>query len=228
MNETNLQQKQSEIEESVELNNTLESSVPQQAVSEVFTLFPRLAEIGTTEQYELYLQNIFPQSHFKEIVWHFSNANFINEGFKPVQPNFDTLNSIPGIYNFSTNRDFVSRYGGIAYAVVVDLQQPIYEESSGEYADDMDRTISEALYKIGKKNDDNPLAPGYDEKLKDTDGVINDISGETYVKKHPVTGREYGGIPAQKVVTVFRAEQIHILGSDKDQKAFESFVNLQK
>jgi hypothetical protein len=202
--------------------NGPERIVIKEAVDFVFREHPELAEVGTREQYMSYIDGIFPESVFKEVVYHNSNAQFKNEGFKPKKPNFDTLNSIEGVYNFSSNRRFTERYGIHTYAVILDVRHPIEDRSTGEYVDDIDRPLSEALFKIGKQTE-NPIAPRYDESLKDTDAVINRISGDDYIEKHPRTGQEWG-IPPQTVVSVFHEAQIHILGSQTDVQKFQEFV----
>lgn len=203
--------------------NKAERKPVKEGVDFVFEQHPELASIGTKEQYTQYIETIFPESKFKEVVYHNSEAEFKNEGFKPVKPNFDTLNSIEGVYNFSSNRTFTQRYGSNTYAVILDIHNPIEGTSSGEYVDDMDRPLSEALFKIGKRTDKNPLAPEYDKTLKNTDAVINRISGEHYIAEHPRSKQEMG-IPQQVIVSVFNENQIHILGSESDVIKFQEFV----
>lgn len=198
----------------------LSKSEQDKNIREVFMLHPELQEIGTKEQYVKYLETIFPESVVKDILWHYSDAMFKDEGFKPMKPNFDTLNSLENIYNFSTNKTFVTRFGEYAYPVLLNIKKPYETSSTGEYVDDMDRPLSEALFKIGKQTEKNILAPKYDEKLKDRDAVINSISGEDYVERHPVSGKEFG-IPNQKIITVFNKDQIHILGSQSDFEKFK-------
>lgn len=205
--------------------NGIESENQQvkKGVDFVFSQNPELSSVGTIEEYSQYLETIFPDSKFREIVYHSSDAEFKNDGFKPMKPNFETLNSIEGVYNFSSNLEFAQRYGMNTYAVLLNTQKPIKEFSSGEYGDDMDRPLSEALFKCGKQTRGNVLAPEYDESLKDTDAVINFILGEDYVAKHPVTGKEIG-LPRQTIASVFHADQIHILGSTLDTQKFQEFV----
>lgn len=203
--------------------NQVEKPEIKEGINFVFEQHPELQKIGTKEQYSEYLYNIFPDSTFKEIVYHNSDADFRDEGFKPMNPNFDTLNSIIGIYNFSSNREFAKRYGKNTYAVILNIHRPIEETTSGEYADDMDGPLSEALFRIGKQTNDNLFAPKYDETLVDSDAVINYISGEGYIAKHPVSGGEMG-IPHQTVLSVFNENQIHILGSKSDIERFKEFV----
>jgi hypothetical protein len=203
--------------------NEAETVSIEKSVDFVFEQHPELASIGTKEQYASYLETIFPESRFKEVVYHNSDAEFKDEGFKPKAANFDTLNSIEGVYNFSSNKDFAQRYGKNTYAVVLDIRHPLEETSSGEYADDMDRSLSKALFKIGKQTAENPFSPQYDESLKETDAVINNISGEGYVAQHPKTGNEIG-LPPQIIVSVFHENQIHILGSKSDIEEFSEFV----
>lgn len=57
-----------------------------EAVKKVFDLAPELAEIGDEREYLEYVDTIFPDSVFNEIVWHNSNAEFKDEGFKPTKP----------------------------------------------------------------------------------------------------------------------------------------------
>jgi len=156
-------------------------------------------------------------------VYHNSDAEFTDEGFKPTKPNFGTLNSIEEIYNFSDNNNFTRRYGKNSYAVVLNVQNPIEVTSSGEFMDDIDRPLSQALFKIGKQAEYNTFAPDYDENLKSVDSVINRISGEHYIANHPRTGEEWG-IPSQTVVSVFHQSRIHILGSASDTQKFQEFI----
>ncbi len=207
--------------------NKLERASVKEGVDFIFEQYPELTSIGTKEQYAQYIESIFPESKFKEVVYHNSDAEFKNEGFKPMKPNFDTLNSIVGVYNFSSNRDFIQRYGKNSYAVVLNVQNPIEDFTSGEYTDDMDRPLSEAMFKIGKQKAENPLSPEYDENLKNTDAVINRISGKDYIAKHPRTGKEWGMAP-QNIVSVFHENQVHILGSASDIQKFQEFVEKEK
>ena len=66
----------------------------------------------------------------------------------------------------------------------------------------MDSVISEGLFRIGKQKIVNNFAPKYEDSLKNTDAIINNISGEGYVKKHSVSGLEVG-IPKQQIISVF-------------------------
>jgi len=209
--------------------NKLENSFTEEQsfkIEEVFKNNPEIAVLfqNNKELFQKYVHSIFPNSKFKEIAFHGSNASFKNEGFKPMKPNFDTLNSIEGVYNFSTNLHFVKRYGENLYFVVLDVKNPIEENTSGEFVDDMDAPLSEALFKMGKQTG-NAFAPKYEESLKDADAVINNIRGEDYVEKHPISGKEMG-VPKQQVISVFKPEQIHILGSKKDIEQAEAWLKM--
>jgi len=185
----------------------------KEGVSELFESNPELAAIGTPEQYSQYLNTVFPDSKVKDIVYHGTDATF--DKFAPTKPKFDTLNSIEGVYNFTTNKEFSKRYGKNILSILLNINKPIQEKTSGEFLDDMDRPLSEALYKIGKQTSKNILAPKYDETLKDTDAVINRIEGDNYA------------LPIQTVISVFEPEQIHILGSKQDIEGFKNFVSTQ-
>ena len=199
----------------------------KEGVDFVFEQNPELASIGSKKEYSEYLESIFTETEIKDIFWHYSNAEFKEDGFKPIKPNFETLNSIPGIYNFSNNRDFLSRYGDKIYSVILNIKDPIIESSTGEYVDDMDGPISRNIFRIGKNIESNLFAPQKDDGLKEKDAVINNISGEGYIKEHPVSKKEMG-IPKQDIVTVFNPSQIHILGSKKDIDGFKNFVESKK
>lgn len=213
--------------DSIEVGNEHEKQSISEGVDFLFAEHPELSSIGTKEQYINYVETIFPESKTKGIYYHSSDASFIDEGFKQMNPNFNTLNSIKGVFNFSSNRQFTKRYGQNTYAVVLDTHNPLEDNSSGEFADDMDRPLSEALYKIGKKDDGNIFAPSHEESLSDIDAVINHIAGEGYMESHPRTGVEWG-IPKQDIVSVFDENKIHILGSKIDLQKFKEFVNGEK
>ncbi len=193
------------------VTHTSERILTREGVDYVFGQNPELASIGTKEQYAQYLESFFPHSKFKGIVYHGSSASFKDEGFKPMKPNFNTLNSIEGVFNFSSDRRFTQQYGSHTYAVILDIRTPIEEETSGECIDDMDKPLSEALYKTGRLPE-NEFSPSYDEALKNADAVINSISGNNW------------SIPPQKIVSVFNQKQIHILGSSFDIQKFREFV----
>jgi len=188
----------------------------------VFEQNPELEKIGDKQQYSKYLETVFPESKVKEIAYHSTDAIF--EKFKPVKPNFDTLNSIEGVYNFTTNAKFSKRYGSKTLPVVLNVTSPIIETTTGEFVDDMDRPLTENLFRIGKQTMDNMFAPKFEEGLKNTDAVINYITGEDYIEKHPISGREFG-LPKQTVISVFDPEQIRILGSKEDVQGFKEFVS---
>ena len=225
---------QEQVKKFAELQKRLNNKEFIEGAKSAYESTPALQELGTQEEYNDYIARVSlgiiknPSSgeynytsQLKDIVYHGTAAEF--EQFKPIKPNFDTLNSIEGIYNFSTNKEFVKRYGKRTITAILNLKNPIKDTTSGEFIDDMDRPLSEALFKTGKQKSKNVLAPKYDESLKDTDGVINNITGEEYVAKHPISGREIG-LPKQAIISVFEPEQIHILGSKQDIEGFKEFV----
>ena len=173
--------------------------------------------------YSEYLDTIFLESQMRDIVYHNSDDEFKDVWFKPMPSKFDTLNSVEGVYNFSTNRKFIQRYGKITYAVLLNIKQAVSDSNSGEYLDDLDRPLSELLFKLWKQRAANMLAPKYDPSLKNTDALIHYITGEEYVEKHPVSGREFG-LPKQTLISVFDPNQIHILWSQRDIAWFKQWI----
>lgn len=217
-----------DLEDNGELGSKIETkeAILKESVNFVFKQNSELLSVGTQEQYIEYIGTIFPASIFKEIAYHGSDADFKDEGFKPIKPNFNTRNSISGVYSFTDNKEFAQKYGKNIYAVVLDVHNPTEESSPGSNLEDMDEPIDKALIKIGKIQANNlEVAVGIgDEKLNNIDGVINHISGKDYFNKHPKTGREYG-LPRQTIITVFHENQTHILGSKADIQKFKEFIS---
>lgn len=217
-----------ELKLEIEKNETKETALKEN-VNFVFKQNPELLSIGMQEQYIEYIKTIFPTSVFKEIAYHGSDADFKNEGFKPMKPNFNARNSISGVYSFTDNKEFAQKYGKNIYAVVLDVRNPVEESSPGDSLSDMDSPIDDALLEIGKIQaiPDNFTAEGEegrdDEKFNNIDGVINHILGINYFIKHPATGREYG-LPRQTIINVLHENQIHILGSKADIQKFKEFA----
>ena len=65
----------------------------------VFTQFPELNKIGTEEEYSEYLDSIFPNSPYKEIVFHGSDKKFESFDNKLIG-----LNTSPDILNYYGKR----------------------------------------------------------------------------------------------------------------------------
>ena len=215
---------QEQVKKFAELQERLSNKEFLEGAKDAYKSTPALQQLGTQEEYNDYIARVSlgiiknPSngeynytSQVKDIVYHGTDAKF--DKFKPTKPKFDTLNSIEGVYNFTTNKEFSKKYGKNILSVLLNISKPIQEKTTGEFIDDMDRPLSQALYKIGKQTSQNILAPKYDESLKDTDAVINKIEGDNYA------------IPVQTVISVFEPEQIHILGSKADIEGFKEFVN---
>jgi len=166
-------------------------------INRVFEQNPDLSKLGTKTQYYKYLQTIFPESKVKDIVYHRSSEKI---------DVFDKTKT----KEINGNRFYFSPF------------------NTGRYGQHVTRAVL---------NIKNLAVPYNDEFIKDVN------------KKHPeyTKGKsKYFYLPAQIYVharkygydgvfsfegtnddeyIVYEPEQIHILGSKKDLKGFQKFVN---
>lgn len=70
------------MKEKIDMYTQEKSPCINKNLDKIFELNPELSIIGSKEQYQKYLQNIFPESQVKDIVWHASLKNFKDEEFK--------------------------------------------------------------------------------------------------------------------------------------------------
>lgn len=76
-------------------------------VEAVFKKYPELVSIGSAQQYSSYLDSIFPNSKFKDIVYHGRSESF--EEFKPTKQRSSLTDFLKGFY-FSTSKGVASTY----------------------------------------------------------------------------------------------------------------------
>lgn len=166
-------------------------------VDYVFESNPKLAEIGTKEQYSQYLDTVFPESQLKDIVYHGgrigiekfrkrNDAEYKKARFSEVTKN--------GIYFTGKRKDaefYIRKWGlfGIKkdfkiYSVLLNIRNQYVAKNIREVS-----TIDDEKYDYLKKNN-------YD--------------GVTFSNNYEIV--------------VFEPDQIHILGSKEDIDGFKFFV----
>lgn len=114
----------------------------KRGIDSVFKLIPELSLIGTQEQYLKYINEIFPQSEIKEVVWHAANEKFdkfnpsfigkntdskIIEGYgqgfyfspdEDVSQRWERPFKIPAVINFSLDEESKNNYNAKTYIVI--------------------------------------------------------------------------------------------------------------
>jgi len=200
---------------------TQQISEAKEGVFEVFKDNPRLASIGTEQQYSEYLNSIFPESKIKDIVYHSTNTKFKEfdtskagsraEGAGVAKTDKGAFGS--GMY-FTPNSQYTKVYGKNTHAVILNIENPkTIINNEGDNTLYTGKTINELWG-------------------KDIDGVIQKI---TDWKKFLYKGNPHGTLkdfqsvglgfkPEIVDVVVSNSEQIHVLGSKKDIQGFKEFV----
>ena len=103
------------------LRNFNENLNVKDGVDSLFKEYPKLADIGTQEQYSQYLDTIFPNSKVKDIVYHASPNKF--EKFKdPSSSGFSHI--------WFAEKPLSSQFGANTYYVLVNLQNPLIQSNS--------------------------------------------------------------------------------------------------
>lgn len=180
------------------------------SIEEVFKMNPKLASIGSKEKYIEYVENIFPKSTIKDVLWHGSNYSFDEFEFKETEnKNYGESKYKKGWFfakdkqtaEFYKDNTFVlkvKKLFGIdknknpkTYAVVVDVQNPMIEDRK------------------------NQRGIGFDE--------VNNAIGkyDSYIAKNVIDP-----VKVTDVLVVFESPQIHILGSEKDINKFRDFTSV--
>jgi hypothetical protein len=190
-------------------------------VQEVFKLCPELSHIGTPEQYEKYLETIFPESKVKEVVYHNSDneiKNFDrNHEFYQIEQNKNRA------FYFSINRDFWKRKNTYPALLSIErLATPDLQEDK-DFVEVINQLHDEG-YEIGYQN---PIT---------IENVISEIQrGSPYVLEIPEISKFlkdhkicYKTPEGGCTYAVFEPEQIHILGSKADVEEFGKFVANEK
>lgn len=190
--------------------NSIEKPSIKEGVDFLFEQHPELAAIGTKEQYSEYLDTIFPESKVKDIVYHGTKAEKI-DNFKLSYGSFGT-----GIY-FQTNHGkyFTDAFGDNVVCVVLNTKQPysFYSNFKGTQGDLPKLWID--LREQHQKNETLAnLADHFNMEVKKLgyDSLSIQMGDGSIVKE-------------DFYHLVFNSEQVHILGSDQDLEDFKEFVS---
>ncbi|MCC7004794.1 hypothetical protein IT397_02660 [Candidatus Nomurabacteria bacterium] len=181
--------------------NKAEKFSTEEGLDFIFEQNPILASIGTKETYKQYLNLIFPESTIKNILYHGTDVDFRNEGFKAMPPSANTRwfteESLGNKFYFTDDLEKAERRyskqngkDGFVLAVVVDFRNPKDDSTyDGTKLDDVDLT-------------------GYDSYVQKATYNIEGKNGQYFV--------------------AFDPGQIHILGSNDDIEKFKEFVEFKK
>ena len=189
----------------------------------VFAEHPELEKIGTKEQYKQYIENIFPESKVKDILYHYSSYDKIKEeGFKYfTETGVATgAGAMEGIWLTKKSTNYWGSHDLNKYAAVINAPHPLdgREESSDE-----SEVVKEykLIYERGTEkeldNDWDPIKKEWDQTKK------------FQLQKNRKAAFQEAGYdsilgPDLEEVAVLDKENIHILGSKSDMEKFNNFV----
>ena len=131
-----------------------------ESVSELFDSNPELANIGTQQLYSQYLEQIFPNSKVKDIVYHGTDTKF--EGFLE-----DNL-------NYFGTQAIAKGYGKNLYPVVIEINKPYYEDGGN-----LSNQSYEDLYnKLDESGSDGFISNGKNLFIPKTEEQIHMLGGK--------------------------------------------------
>ena len=174
----------------------------KEGLDKVFELNPELAEIGTPEEYAMYLTTVFSETQFDDIL-------------------FSSSNRIGGIgSNYLTpDLEYSKKYGSVNKAFIVNLKNPHQAKEFG---------INRATVSILKE--ENPNADGFIgwEGNNIRQDEIGMLEMQGYSRKDAI--KEISKVPRSsgtRTVYVNDRLQKHELGSKKDIQGFKDFASNQ-
>lgn len=169
-------------------------STVKSGVTEVFSSNPELSNIGNQQQYSQYLDTIFPNSKVKDIVYHFGNVSTNN--FDKNFAEVDSAINKKG-FQFATSIRTLLQYG------IKGINDYL---EKGDF--NIKKMIDDKKLQSAILNTDNPFID------KNLGGRLENTN-DAYARLDYNNNGKY---------IVFEPEQIHILGSKQDVKAFKEFV----
>jgi hypothetical protein len=196
----------------------------------VFNENPELSSIGTKEEYSQYLETIFPESKYKEILFHGTRENIKFDKFE-LEKISNARNFGRGVY-FSPSLDKPMLYKGDSGHIissVINTGNPFI--TMNHY---------NGFYKVNDYIKDNEIkisdyAPGYDsvfnfnyldrDSLKKFNDNIIEYTGERDENGMPTYQKEIYKSPELKEVVIENPENIHILGSHTDLERFKGYIS---
>lgn len=110
----------------------------KEGVDFVFEQNPKLAKLGTKEDYSKYIKTIFPESKVKDIVYHGSDERFYNFNKQKLgtSTHKDVIKTVGGFF-FSEDKSEVEQreWGKIIYPVLLNLKNPKADHSKIIYGE---------------------------------------------------------------------------------------------
>tara|TARA_Y100000593_G_scaffold42848_3_gene81975 strand:+ start:3544 stop:17301 length:13758 start_codon:yes stop_codon:yes gene_type:complete len=183
----------------------------KEGVSEVFKENPELSKIGTQQQYSEYLDNIFPDSKVKDIVYHGSDVKFdtFDKSKFSKSDEFGSIVSrlkregevIEGFYFLDKK---TKNYGEVVLPAILNVNK------LKDFGKEIETTIAGFGSDISPRYEKLAVVTPFDleqYRRSNIDGLTGDVKN---------VGQEY---------VVFDTSQIHILGSKKDVQEFKKFVS---
>jgi len=194
----------------------------------VFEQNPDLARIGTKEQYEKYLETIFPGSKIKEIVYHGSRSKTKFEKFNLKFGGMLGRNFGKGIY-VAQNRHWAKEYDDKKRGVIcliTDVKNPLitcnhYNDFHGVYSIPWGEKITE------HSDFDSVINYEYLDRddLKKINKYLLEYTGEKENNGLPAYQKNIRTNPEIREIVIPNPSQVRILGSKKDKKDFYKFVH---
>jgi hypothetical protein len=225
---------------------TPESKI-KEGVDFIFEQNPKLAQIGTKEQYSEYLDTIFPESKIKEIVYHGTNKNsykaILKDGFN-LSKSGSNLGYMGKIMSFFTIKGYTNIFenGAIVYSLIninskfIDNSGNLNKEGMNELKLKLlDLKIIPFVNNLDELNNDIISVNDNDRNIgfktaRDTTRLINYLFSRI---KNPqdvynliladlgISGLKRNDI----IVDMLSVDQIYVLGSKKDIENFKKFVS---
>lgn len=214
-----------DVSDTISPDNIIEDSKKQKLANEVepekngiyfvFEQNPELEKIGTKEEYRHYIEQVFPESKVKDILYHYSNHDKIKEeGFK-----FFTEIGVPtgageieAIWFTKKDGNYWGGNNLNKYAAVINTIKPLDARNSLSEDDEPVREYKR-IWEIGTEKDYD-----YFDKTKKWELQKN--------RKLAFKEDGYDSILAPNLdeVAIFDKENIHVLGSKVDIEKFKGFV----
>ena len=176
-------------------------------ISDIFSTFTDLPKYGNEEDYSKYLDDVFPNSKIKEIVYHGGTLNPDDRGKDPFTGEFGGKHGIyftgsksrAKSYLRGGSSDYKSK-GKIHFALL-NIENPLDNKIWSKWKFGADTITDEGLKQMKDYNSDGIL--------------VTDILSK------------YTSIQYATQYVVLDMDQVHIIGSDKDVEGFKKYMNKQ-
>jgi len=218
----------------------------------VFAQCPDLEKLGTADQYAEYLDNIFPKSKIKDIVYYCTNSRFevfeenfveksseyatVGTGFyfnpKPIKGNFSDL--MPVVLNAKT--PFVDvKYDVFYFGRRLPVRRGwrnLFRMILGQNKWSDYIAISKPYLYSGKVDIDDNFVRRVVNKIENQEKLtfsqLNDVFTEVFKSMKVDSLRHSSNLYSGEEIIVFDPKQIFVLGTRLDVERFRQFVAEQK